>query len=278
MAQTDSLGHATTGTRSAWGRLMEVVDAKDGQTRYEYDAFGALLRVRDAQNNMVAALGYNLRGMKIAVDRHGQGAWTWTRNALGETTALRDAKGQVIRFEYDALGRITKRIAPDGTSSWTWGTTAAKHDIGRLASLPGPGIPKTSPTTESAVQRATRSSPMRATDSTLPTTRRDCSTRSTFPAAGAGSPFRIRHDYDAGRMSRITNAGASGEPYWTLNAQDAAGNALDESLGSMVRVVSGFTPVGGELEYRQTGIGGGTAIQNLIYEWDANGNLKSDRT
>ena len=46
--QTDSLGHVTTGTRNAWGRLMEVVDPNGNRTRYEYDAFGALLRVRDA--------------------------------------------------------------------------------------------------------------------------------------------------------------------------------------------------------------------------------------
>ena len=96
----------------------------------------------------------------------------------------------------------------------------------------------------------------------------------TFPAAGSGSPFRIRHEYDVGRVSRITNARCVRRSIWTLNAQDAAGNALDESLGSAVRVVSGFASVGGELEYRQAGIGAGTTIQNLAYEWDANGNLK----
>ncbi len=99
----------------------------------------------------------------------------------------------------------------------------------------------------------------------------------TFPAAGSGSPFRIRHEYDSGRVSRITNAASPGEPFWTLNARIASGNALDVSLGSAVRVVSGFAPVGGELEYRQAGTGGGTTIQNLAYEWDAAGNLKRRR-
>ena len=137
--QTDSLGHVTTGTRNAWGRLMEVVDPNGNRTRYEYDASGALLRVRDAHNNLVSELGYNPRGIKLSVNDMDRGAWTWTRNALGETTALRDAKGQVLRFEFDPLGRITKRIAPEGNASWTWGNTAAKHDIGRLAAISGPG-------------------------------------------------------------------------------------------------------------------------------------------
>ena len=275
--QTDSLGHATAGTRNAWGRLTEVVDPKGSRTRYEYDAFGALLRIRDAHNNLVAELGYNPRGMKLTVNDMDRGAWTWTRNALGETTALRDAKGQVLRFEYDPLGRITKRIAPEGNASWTWGQTAAKNDIGRLASISGPGYAENfsydsigRPASHTIVSDASYRYDFTYNAQGLLDTM-------TFPAAGPGSPFRIRHDYDSGRVSRIANAASPGEPFWTLNAQDAAGNALDVSLGSAVRVVSGFAPMGGELEYRQAGIGGGTTIQNLAYEWDANGNVKQRR-
>ena len=273
VTQTDSLGHVTTGTRSAWGRLTDVVDALGGRTRYEYDAFGALLRVRDALNNTVATIGYNPRGMRLSISDMDRGTWTWTRNALGETTARRDAKGQVVRFEYDPLGRVTKRIAPDGTSSWTWGNSAAKHDIGRLASLAGPGYAENF-TYDGIGRPATHTI---AADASY---RYDFSYNTlglldtmTFPAAGAGAVFSIRHDYDAGRVSRIRNANAPGDPYWTLKAQDAAGHVLDESLGSAVRVVSGFDPVSGELEYRETGIGAGAAIQNLAWEWDTNGNL-----
>ncbi len=57
VVQTDSLGHATTGTRTAWGRLTGVVDSLGGNTRYEYDAFGRLLRVQDAANNTIATIG-----------------------------------------------------------------------------------------------------------------------------------------------------------------------------------------------------------------------------
>ena len=48
--QIDSLGHVTAGMRNAWGRLTDVVDPQGSLTRYEYDAFGSLLRVRDAHN------------------------------------------------------------------------------------------------------------------------------------------------------------------------------------------------------------------------------------
>ncbi len=221
--QTDSLGHVTTGTRNAWGRLMEVVDPNGNRTRYEYDAFGALLRVRDAHNNLVSELGYNPRGIKLSVNDMDRGAWTWTRNALGETTALRDAKGQVLRFDYDPLGRITKRIAPEGNASWTWGNTAAKHDIGRLAAISGPGYAESF--TYDAIGR-----PANHTIVSDASYRYDFTYNQqglldfmTFPAAGSGSPFRIRHEYDSGRVSRITNADSSGEALWTLNAQDPPG-------------------------------------------------------
>ncbi len=277
VTQTDPLGHVTTGARSAWGPLMEVVDAKGGRTRYEYDAFGALLRVRDAQDNTVATLGYNPRGMKVSIDDMDRGAWNWTRNAMGETTALRDAKGQVIQFEYDLLGRVTKRTAPDGTAYWVWGSVAGKHEIGRLASLAGPGYSENftydgigRPATHTVVADARyRYAFTYNTQGLLDTM--------TFPAAGAGSAFRIGHVYDAGRLSRIVDAAPPGEPYWTLNARDAGGHALDVSLGSSVRVVSGYSPVGAELEYRQAGVGGGTAIQDLEYDWDAGGNLTRRR-
>jgi YD repeat-containing protein len=95
--------------------------------------------VRDAANNTIANIAYSPLGMKVAVADADLGAWSWTRNPLGETTALRDAKGQVTRFEYDALGRLTKRTSPDGTSNWSWGSTATKKNIGQLASLSGPG-------------------------------------------------------------------------------------------------------------------------------------------
>ncbi len=277
VTQTDPLGHVTTGARSAWGPMTEVVDANGGRTRYEYDAFGELLRVRDAQDNTVATLGYNPLGMKVSIDDMDRGAWTWTRNALGETTALRDAKGQAVQFEYDLLGRVTRRTAPDGTASWSWGSAAGKHEIGRLASLAGPGYSENftydgigRPATHAVV--ADTSYRYAFTYNTL-----GLLDTLTFPAAGAGSAFRVRHAYDAGRLSRIQNAASPGESYGSLNARDAAGHALDESLGSSVRVISGYSQVGAELEYRQTGVDGSTAIQDLAYDWDAGGNLTRRR-
>jgi RHS repeat-associated protein len=272
VTQTNLLGQVTTGTRTAWGPLAEVIDASGGTTRYEYDASGNLLRVRDPQNNTVATIGYNPRGMKLTHADMDMGSWNWTHNALGETTSIRDAKGQVLRFEYDPLGRITRRISPEGTGTWNWGSSAANKDIGRLTGVAATGYAENF--TYDAIGRpATRTIIADAnyrydygynTLGLLDTI--------TYPNAGAAGAFTIRHDYDAGRVSRVRNSVAPGEAYWTLNAEDPAGNTLDESLGSAIRVVSGFKPVSDMLEYRQ-GFVGGTTIQNLAYDWNSSGSL-----
>jgi RHS repeat-associated protein len=277
VTQVDALGRTRSGTRNAWGPLAEVVDPLGGRTRYEYDAFGSLLRVRDALGSVVSAIAYNPRGMKVAVDDMNRGAWTWTRNALGETTATRDAKGQVSQLNYDALGRLTQRTNADGTATWTWGAAAAKKNVGRLVALSGPGYSEA--LLYDAVGR-----PSTHTISADASYRFDFAYNAlglledvTYPAAGANSRFRIRHDYEAGHVTRIRSAEAGGAAYWTLNAQDAAGSVLDETLGAAVRVISGFSPLTGNLEYRQSGKDGGNALQDLAYDWEAAGNLASRR-
>lgn len=277
VTQVDALGRATRGTRNAWGPLSEVTDALGERTRYEYDAFGGLLRVHDALGNRVASVGYNPRGMKVAVDDMDRGAWEFTRNALGEVTAVRDAMGAMTRYDHDALGRVTQRTNADGTATWTWGTSASKKNIGRLVTQSAPGFSETFG--YDGVGR-----PIRQTITTDATYRFDFTFNSLglldqviYPSSGSGSRFGIRHEYDAGQLTRIRNADGSGTPFWTLNAQDAAGSALDETLGTGVRVISGYSPLTGDLEYRQSGKNGGNGIQDLAYAWDAAGNLTSRR-
>ena len=276
VTQKDSLGRSTTGTRSAWGRLGEVRDATGERTRYEYDAFGGLLRVRDALGNSVSSITYNPRGFKLAVTDVDRGTWSWTRNALGEVTALRDGKGKVAQFSYDPLGRVTQRTDADGTSTWTWGASAASRNVGRVAALSTPGYseaftydgvgrPATHTITSDAPYRFDFGYNALGLIETL-----------TYPSAGAGDRFRISHFYDAGRVTQVQSANADAGAIWRQIAQDASGNPLDETLGAAVRVVSGFSPITGDLEYRQAGTGG-SAVQDLAYEWDAAGNLSARR-
>ena len=277
MTRTDPLGHVTTEMRSAWGDVLRIGDAAGGVTQYDYDAFGRLLQVRDALNNSLGSISYNARGMKLAQIDMDLGNWSYTRNALGEVVAVRDAKSQVSSFTYDKLGRPTGRAAPEGMSSWTWGASATKHNIGRLAALAGPGYSE-------SLAYDSCGRPANRTIKSDAIYRYDYAYNGfglldslTYPATGIGGRLKLGYEYDSGALVRIKDANAPASSYWRLNAQDAAGNILDETLGAAIRVVSGFNPVSGVMDYRQTGVTSGNAIQDLAYSWDANDNLVGRR-
>jgi len=271
--QTDPLGRTTMELRTAWGDLVQVTDATGGNTRYEYDASGRLLQVRDALNNLAGSISYNPLGMKVAQTDMDLGAWTYTRNALGEIVSLRDAKLQAFNFAYDKLGRLTSRTAPEGTRTWTWGGSAALHNVGRLTQLSGPGY------SESFVHDA-YGRPATRTVTSDASYRYDLSYNGlglpdslTYPDTGSGSRFKVGYEYDAGQLVRIRDATAPATSFWQLNTQDAAGNIIDETLGAAIRVITGFNPLSNTMDYRQAGISGGAAIQNLAYAWDASDKL-----
>jgi RHS repeat-associated protein len=273
VTQSDALGRTTTGIRTAWGKLAQVVDAAGNRTRYEHDAFGNLVQARDALGALVDAIGYNARGMKVSHNSKDMGKWTWTRNALGEAIAMRDAKSQVFGFIYDKLGRLTSRTAPDGVTTWEWGSTAASRNIGRLAGRTSSGY------SESFLYDAA-GRPSARTIVTDASYRYDYSYDSfglldvlTYPATSSGNRFAIRHQYEAGRLTQIRDAASPFGSIWRLGARDAAGNPIDETLGESIRTITGFHPLSNAIEYRQT-TAGSNEIQNLSYTWDIAGNLQ----
>lgn len=275
VTHVDALGRSTSGTQTAWGTPAQVVDPAGGVTRYEYDAFGNLLRVRDALGDSIASATYNVSGMPLTQSEMNSGTWTLTPNALGELVGLRDAKSQDFAFTYDLLGRLTGRTAPDDTGTLTWGASAAAKNIGRLAAVSGSGYAE-SYAYDGIGRLATRTITSDASyqyDYTynafgLPATL-------TYPSTGVGSRFKLAFDYEAGQPVRVRDAVGT-EVYWQSGARDAAANVLDESLGASLRVISGFDPVTGTMDYRRA-TAGGTTVQDLAYEWDAGDNLRSRR-
>ena len=274
---TDPRGHVSTRLFSAWGDLARVTDALGGDTHYRYDAFGHLVEVRDALNNVVSALSYDARGMKRAQQDADLGLWTFTHNALGELVSQTDAKGRTTTYVYDALGRPVRRNEPEGVTTWTWGTSASARNVGRLVALSGPGYSENHGY-DSLGRLATRTIRSDATYQyaygynafgQLDTL--------TYPASTAGFRLRLNYDYDHGHLSRISPAGVPGPAFWQLGAVDASGRVLDETLGQALRVVTGFSPLTGELEYRRAWLGSGGSIQDLAYEWDDSGNLAARR-
>jgi RHS repeat-associated protein len=277
VTQRDAAGRASTTVSTAWGDAASVTDAAGGSTRYRHDAAGRLLQVADAYGGVLTSLSWNPRGMKLAQTDVDLGATSFTPNALGELVSVRNARGQVTRFTYDALSRLLSRTEPEGTASWTWGrpaeNTAGARVAGRLLRVAAPGYAEqfaydalARPVKRSIVADATYEYDLGYDALGRPDWLR-------YPASAGGYRFRLGYEYANGHLRRIRDYDSPATTFWRLEAVDAAGQLLDETRGGGLRVITGVSPVTGEIEYRQSGAGSGAAVQNLAWRWETQGNL-----
>lgn len=276
---TDPLNHTTAYARAAWDDLLSLTDAASGVTRHQYNAFGELKQTTDAANNVVATVTYiDVRGLRTGLNDMSSGNRTFVPNALGEVVSQTDAKNQQMTFEYDALGRIKKRIEPDGASEWIWGTSAALDEIGRLKTVTGPGYAE-SLSYDTAGRLKTRSITVDGSTHHFDFAYNNIGElyTLTYPVSTAGARFRLKYEYANGYLSSIrefTND-VDNATFWALNQLNARGQPIDEVYGNGLWLQSHFKPLTGEVDTRQSGVGGSaTNVQNLAYTWDTAGNLK----
>ena len=273
VTETDALGRATTRRHDASGNVLQVIDPGLADVDFEFDAFDNLVKTRDLMGTETVVT-YDVRGFRRSLTDPDAGRWTYDYFPLGEVRSQTNARGQKTTYAYDKLSRAVSRVEPEGTTTWTWGTSKSSRNLGQLASVTGPGFqesyqydslgrPSTVSTTIAGATLVARQS-YDAT-SGLPD-------MLTYPVSTGSTPLRVRYQFDRGRLARVIDADAP-TTYWQLNAVDALGQVADETLGNGVRVASVYDSVTGRLVARTAGVGGGTSHQNLAFAWDAVGNL-----
>jgi RHS repeat-associated protein len=277
--ETGPNSFATTRVMGAWGALVRVADPVGGRIDYQYDAFGLLKQASDVYGNVVSAVSYNLRGMRTGLTDVNLGSWSYTPNALGEVVSQTDAKGQVTSFSYDPLGRLTSRSEAEGTSNWTWGNSSSAKNVGKLASVSGPGYSESYLYADYAGRLTRRTI---NADASYPY---DYSYNDlgrlhtlTWPTSTAGVRFQVKHVYTNGRLTQLREftGGVDGASLWSLNLLDAAGRAASEAYGNGLWLQSGFDPLTGALTLRKSGTGGAESnVQHLAYAWSPSGALWS---
>jgi RHS repeat-associated protein len=276
---TDPKGSATERYYDVRGQLRRVVEPSPGGTaNYDYEPFGQLASVTDA-GGAVTGRTYNLNGHLTALNHPDRGAWSFTPNSLGEMLSQTDAKNQSLTMTYDALSRPLTRTEPEGTTTWTWGSSAAAREIGQLKSVSGFGYAE-------SYDFDALGRPVQTTitaDATYVINQDYSATTGlpeslTYPTSTSGYRLRLKYDYDHGVLNKVSDYNQPSTIFWRLHTVDARGHALDESLGTaapVISVISGYEPLTGLLDYRTVGTGSPyTNRQNLSFDWDLNGNLK----
>ncbi|WP_078119551.1 RHS repeat-associated core domain-containing protein [Thiosocius teredinicola] len=132
--ETNTLGQVKRTTKNALGKVVLVEEEEGGKVTYEYDAIGNLLKTHqhdDASAKVVTTeLWYDVRGQKTAMQDPDMGYWTYQHNAFGELVSQTDAKNRSVSMTYDNLGRMIRRVEPEGETVWTYDT--AQKGIGKL--------------------------------------------------------------------------------------------------------------------------------------------------
>jgi RHS repeat-associated protein len=286
---TDPQGKVTTNITKVTGSVGRTKDHNGYYINFNHDAFGSLLSVTDSLSNTLRTMtpyAYGIAAFKTSMTDMDLGSRSYTHDALGEVTAYSDGKGQNFSAVFDALSRLTSRTEPDLTSHWTWGATAASHNIGKLASVTstGSGGTYSESYTFDSIGRLSNETITLPNDGTpafdyaySPTT--GLLSTLTYPPSFP-STYRLTagYTYQNGFLQQIFDSLVPTTIWWQANTMNPRGQITEETtedLSGHPQIISTRTydAVTGWLGSTQTGPEGGATLQNEAYLYDEMGNV-----
>ena len=260
-----------------------------------------------APASVATSATFDLLGRMTVQDDPDLGRTAYRHNSLGELRCRQDAVGNLTVNAYDGLGRMASRRdhralagatckalsatpgALEGDASWT-------YDAGT-----GLGQPSVEADSASGYKQTLTYDALGrpSTTETVPGTGADTHHgKATYDAYGR--PFQafdasrteakfdhngVRYAYSAhGHLERLQDAVGTWDgqgrftpnaTYRTVTAMDARGNVTAETLGNGVKRTRAFDGRTGRLLGIKAGKSSANGLQDLAYQWDALGNLKS---
>jgi uncharacterized repeat protein (TIGR02543 family) len=134
---TNALGETTTYTHDALNRQVAVTDALGNTTQTIYNSLGQVSSTIDA-NGVVTYFVYDALGRQAAVvlnykptfqpDAETNVRYEYEYNAAGNRILVREPKGSVTTFTYDALNRVTGKTDPLG-NTWSYTYDLAGNQV-----------------------------------------------------------------------------------------------------------------------------------------------------
>ena len=290
VSTTDAKGNVTTKTISPAGTLLDLTDPGSYEQFFKYDGFGSVTKIYDNSHTLMqASYAYGIApfatdvtdidmDVSVASGQHRH----FTINALGEVTAWGDANGNTSSALYDALSRPVSRTEADLSTSWTWGSNPANHEVGQLTTVSAGAYSEQR--TFDAYGRLLK---MRITAGTQCDTNSYCDYDFGYNSAGLldhllypQSPsayrFGTQYGYQNGLVSQIADYNSPTTLFWKANSNNALGQVTQETLGNgigAIQVNRSMDAVTGLVNSIQAGVGGGAALQNESYLYDAVGNV-----
>jgi RHS repeat-associated protein len=274
---TDPQGRLTTKMTDPNGAMRRSQDANGYYQNFTYDAFGSLKTVVDSGSNALfsASYAYGMNAFQTQTVDMDLGTWNYTPNALGEVVSYTDANASTFTLTYDALSRpLTRSVSGDGTTTWTWGNAAASFNIGQLQSVSNTGGSTENYTYDNKGRLSQRQIVSDATynyDYAYSATTGLMDT-ATYPTSTSSYRLKLQYLYQSGLLQQVKDFNAT-TVFWQANAMNSRGQVTQETLGNGIVTNRSFDAVTGWVNSIQSGIGGGTGVQNEAYLFDKVGNV-----
>jgi RHS repeat-associated protein len=273
-SSTNDHSQTTTTVKNAQGLVASVTDALNHTTSYVYDAVGNLRTVTDPSGN-VTTNTYDTRGNKTTSADPDMGSWSYGYDVLGQLTSQTDAKNQTSTLAYDVLGRVISRAENNLYSTWSYGTSSAAHNVGKLTEAKActtPGCSTVVSDRTFTYDSLGRPSTMALTAGGATHTYTDTyNANGQLSTVAYPSGFTALYAYTSlGYLSQIRD-NSTGTAYWTANTRDAELHLISQTFGNGVSQTNSFDVNTGFL----TNVRAGTnnTVANFDYTYDTLSNL-----
>ena len=267
------------------GLPRKVTDPKNHAMYFVHDGQGNRTHVIDAYGNQMVST-YDAYGRRTGVtDRDVAATLSYAPNAFGEIGSEKDGLGRTTTRSFDLLGRTTKVVEPDLTSTFVFdlGTNGVgklykaytDNDYCRTHSYDTKGRPSSNVVGVGGTSPCATPTAGKFTSSVTYDGAGRLST-TVFPTG-----LTIKNGYNAtlGFQSSIFNytGNTAGATYWTWKGGDAFGHVTDFLLAGNVRTLKSYDPATGLLTGILTGTSGNSAlgdVQQSDYGYTLVGDLK----
>lgn len=283
---TDNGGRTRTTHSNAAGQVIEVIDDLGTSTEFTYNQNGVRTSAINASGTAfqsTVTYTVDVLGRVLAQNDPDHGIYTYTYDALGqkltEVTPKMAAASQSLSFAYDLLGRMTSRVEPEGTTTWTYDNSAGGNlGIGKLHSESMTGFSRTYEYASHGDGRPTKLTTVIGANTYVSETTYDNIGRVstvTYPSSTSYTTgFQIQNTYNAlGFLERVQDANTTDVYYQFLNSNER-GQMTQQWLGDGSTLTQGYE-TNSSRPTSQSTVVNSTSLQHFTYAWDSNGNMSS---
>ncbi|CAA0099218.1 tRNA3(Ser)-specific nuclease WapA [Halioglobus japonicus] len=274
----DSLTHSTVQVVDANGQVRKVTDALTNTIEYDYDGYGNLVTATTTDDQSTAisqSILYDSLGRKKTLIDPDIGTVNFSYNPLGLVYEETDAMSQRTLYQYDKLGRQTRRTdigVSTQVHDWVYYSTPGAA-LGLVESVNGvdtEGRAYSESYSYDALSRLRETRHVIGGGTYVTQQHYDAFGRPgayTYPSGLVSRNLYNEHGYLVALENPLTD-----DKYWHATGDDAFGNITGFIQGNGVSTVRGYDEKTGRIGDILAGAG---AVQDHDYQFDTEGNLES---